>query len=491
MISIKLINNTWPPQNGQYKNSLILYYDNWNDYGHRTSFGMSFCNESGQVFEVGSVKILHLEDDEEDAYALHTRDIIGSQIDRLDNTFCSLGQDLAYYKNLQKFLPAEYKDILARMNDIAVFDEIKERVWDCLGVQSSLLRFSSAEKALKEAKEVLGLLRVEEKDLSFDYLVSVPYDQETTKISFDFKQNKLLPYRLNVIIGKNGTGKTQILTQLANSLSGYTDDLEDDVFPNGRPAFDKIMSISYSAFDSFKRPKHHNADETRVLFSYVYCGIQSENGTLSLEQLQNNLKDAYSKVLEKDRREIWMQVLAELLEQEHSSVISLIEKEQFDGINLSSGQHILICTVTELIANIENESIILFDEPEIHLHPNAISNLLRMFNLLLEHFNSFAIFSTHSPLILQEVPSRYINILDRSENLLTVRKPDIECFGNNVSDIIFDAFDVSNKESNYKSVLLELSKTMSYDEILNTFSNRLSFNALIFLKSCYYSEGDA
>ena len=332
---------------------------------------------------------------------------------------------------------------------------------------------------------------VEEKDLSFDYLVSVPYDQETTKISFDFKQNKLLPYRLNVIIGKNGTGKTQILTQLANSLSGYTHDLEDDVFPNGRPAFDKIMSISYSAFDSFKRPKHHNADETRVLFSYVYCGIQSENGTLSLEQLQNNLKDAYSKVLEKDRREIWMQVLAELLEQEHSSVISLIEKEQFDGINLSSGQHILICTVTELIANIENESIILFDEPEIHLHPNAISNLLRMFNLLLEHFNSFAIFSTHSPLILQEVPSRYINILDRSENLLTVRKPDIECFGNNVSDIIFDAFDVSNKESNYKSVLLELSKTMSYDEILNTFSNRLSFNALIFLKSCYYSEGDA
>ena len=72
-----------------------------------------------------------------------------------------------------------------------------------------------------------------------------------------------------------------------------------------------------------------------------------------------------------------------------------------------------------------------------------------------------------------------------------MRKPDIECFGNNVSDIIFDAFDVSNKESNYKSVLLELSKTMSYDEILNTFSNRLSFNALIFLKSCYYSEGDA
>ncbi len=491
MILIKLINKTWPPQSGQYKNALVLHYDNWNDYGHQTSFGMSFCNEYGQVFEVGSVKILHIEDDEEEAYTLHTKNIIGSQVESLDSTFCSLGQDLSYYKNLQKFLPDEYQNVLSRMNDIAVFDEIKDRVWDCTGVHSSLLRFSSAEKALKEAKEVLGLLHVEEKNLSFDYLASVPYDPEPIKISFDFKPNPSLPCRLNVIIGKNGTGKTQILTQLANSLSGYTDELENSVFPNGRPAFDKIMSISYSAFDSFKRPKHHNADETRVLFSYVYCGIQSENGTLSLEQLQNNLKEAYSKVLEKERHEIWLQVLAELLEQEHSNVISLIEEEQFDAINLSSGQHILICTVTELIANIENESIILFDEPEIHLHPNAISNLLRMFNLLLEHFNSYAIFSTHSPLILQEVPSRYINVLDRTENLLTVRKPDIECFGNNVSDIIFDAFDVSNKESNYKSVLLELSKTMSYNEILNIFSNRLSFNALIFLKSCYYSEEDA
>lgn len=491
MISIKLINNTWPPQSGQYKNTLILHYDNWNDYGYRTSFGMSFCNEFGQVFEVGSVKILHLEDNEEAACAFHARDIIGSQIDYLDNTFCSLGQDLAYYKNLQKFLPNEYQNVLSRMNDIAIFDEIKDRVWDYTGVHSSLLRFSSAEKAFKEAKEVLGLLRIEEKDLSFDYLVSVPYDPEPVKISFDFKQNPLLPYRLNVIIGKNGTGKTQILTQLANSLSGYTDELEDAVFPNSRPAFDKIMSISYSAFDSFKRPKHNDTDETRVLFSYVYCGIQSENGTLSLKQLQSNLKDAYYKVLEKERREIWLKVLTELLEHEHSAVISLIEQEQFDAINLSSGQHILICTVTELIANIENESIVLFDEPEIHLHPNAISNLLRMFNLLLEHFNSFAIFSTHSPLILQEVPSQYINILDRTEDLLTVRKPDTECFGNNISDIIFDTFDVSNQESNYKSVLSKLSRSLSYNDILDIFANRLSFNALIFLKSCYYAEGDS
>ena len=52
---------------------------------------------------------------------------------------------------------------------------------------------------------------------------------------------------------------------------------------------------------------------------------------------------------------------------------------------------------------------LLFDEPELHLHQNATANTMRMFYRLLEEFNSYAIIATHSPLIIQEIPS---NILD-------------------------------------------------------------------------------
>ena len=64
------------------------------------------------------------------------------------------------------------------------------------------------------------------------------------------------------------------------------------------------------------------------------------------------------------------------------------------------GQYILLCTMTEVIATIEKESLLLFDEPELHLHPNAVANTLRMLYKLLEEYDSYAIFATHSPLIV-------------------------------------------------------------------------------------------
>lgn len=113
-----------------------------------------------------------------------------------------------------------------------------------------------------------------------------------------------------------------------------------------------------------------------------------------------------------------------------------------------------------------------------------------MFYKLLDEFNSYAIFSTHSPLVLQEIPSKYIQILDRVEDVLSIRKPDIECFGNSINNIIYDVFDVTNKESNFKTVLANLAKERSYQEVLDIFDGGLGLNALIYLKNCYDLEDD-
>lgn len=489
MMPIKLINGTWPPQNGVFYSTIVLYYDNWNDYSYRTSFVMCYCDSDGIVCEVGNVKIYYWQNDESrtNQYSQHTKDSLGDHIESLSALYCSLGQELSYYKNLKELLPDEYFDILSRLNDIAVFDEIKDRFINEKGVQSSLLRFSGAEKALNEAKGIISDGLQTAKDMSFKYQIVTPYDTSPALLCFDFTQTDTLPYRINILIGKNGTGKTQTLSRLANSLSGYTDALETGAFVDRRPPVDKVMSISYSAFDCFRKPPE--GTDGRSVFSYVYCGIQSEQGTLSLPQLKENLKRAFLTLKERGRQEIWNRVLSELMEAEHQRTVEHISTEQFDDVSLSSGQQILICTITELIANIENESIILFDEPEIHLHPNAIANMVRMFYRLLDEFNSYAIFSTHSPLILQEIPSKYILILDRVDNSLNVRKPDIECFGNNISEIVFDVFDVTSVESNFKSHLRRLSQNKSYDDIVELFDGNLSLNALIFLKSCYMEGG--
>lgn len=398
----------------------------------------------------------------------------------------------------KKNCPKDYIDVLIRLNDLATNPKLQDRFLSQNGVENSLLRESSAEKALKEAADLLETNRLIENNLSFTYYTDVPYMQGImTKFSFNFNKNLYLPYRINALVGKNGTGKTQVLTNLANHLSGLL--LTDGNFEDKRPPFYKVISISYSAFDSFKVKRWENikwnndADENaksqNLLFenkdmqSYVYCGIQSEQGTLSLDSLKKNFQMAFSRVNEKNRISSWEKIMREVMEAEHIKVVEKVLHGESDEVNWSSGQHILICTLTEVLANIENESIILFDEPEIHLHPNAISNTIRMLNKLLEEYNSYAIIATHSPLIVQEIPSRYIQILERESDVLTVRRPSIECFGENTTQITSEVFDVRSRESNYRMYLRYALDNMPFEDVVNLFDNKLSFNALLYLQA--------
>ena len=403
------------------------------------------------------------------------------KINQLDKNFCSLGQSINYYTNLKHFFPDNYREILIRLNDIATNNDLRKEFINCHGVKNSLLRESSAYKALEEANFYLRN-KTNLNDLSFTLNYKAPYSDNETNIEFNFKKNDIFPYRINVLVGKNGTGKTYLLTRLANLLSGLTDEYEDydTFFLGNRPAFEKIISISYSAFDSFKKKR---AGES--LYSYVYCGIQSEKGNLSLDNLKDNFKESLKKVKDLNRYENLKLVLNELMENENDKIIEKIDKMDLDEIKWSSGQHILISTITEILANIEEESILLFDEPEIHLHPNAIANVMRMFNKLLEIYNSYAIFATHSPIILQELLSEKIIILQRVHDILLSRKPKIECFGESISEIVSEIFNVLSSESSYKDILTSASSKMSETEILEFFQRKLGLNAKIFLKSLY------
>lgn len=92
-------------------------------------------------------------------------------------------------------------------------------------------------------------------------------------------------------------------------------------------------------------------------------------------------------------------------------------------------------------------------------------------------------------IILQEIPSKYIQILERIDGTSYVRKPDVECFGNNISDIIFDVFNVKGSESNFKTIIRKISQNKTRDQIKELFNNQLSLNALIYLENCTQMEG--
>lgn len=164
------------------------------------------------------------------------------------------------------------------------------------------------------------------------------------------------------------------------------------------------------------------------------------------------------------------------------SVLEGCKQIPFIWNKLSSGQKSLFFIFINLINCINENSLVIIDEPELHLHPNAISNFLKQLNLILDIFESFAIISTHSPLIVQETPSSKVNIFKTIDNYPFIDGINIETFGTNLNHIIKEIFDVHESESNYREVFTQLiNNKFSIESIENMFSNNLSENTTSYL----------
>ncbi|MCR8659175.1 ATP-binding protein [Paenibacillus endoradicis] len=462
---------------------VVLTVDTWDDwYRYETLFSLNYHESKNKHEHIGRVKIYKID-------TLITRNVMDETFNQLDEDYCSLGQDLEYYEKLAK-LGLISKEILFALRDSAIHQDIRKKFENLDAFQNSLLRFSEAEKALNQAEEDFFGKNPEKRIFEFNFSCKLESATMDHSIDFNFKEDKRLPFRINVLIGKNGTGKTQVLSKLGNVLSGYKHN--HGIFTPSRPLFSKVIAISYSAFDNFEKPHQNEYSEkgSKSVFSYIYCGIQGGNGVYTLEEIKENFLTSYNKVVKQGRKEQWRKILEHIIEKEHIHILDQIEQGNFD-IHISSGQNIILSTITDVIANIENESILLFDEPELHLHPNAMSNLIRMFNVLLDEFKSYAIISTHSPIIIQETPSKYVHVFKRIQNTPTVKKLDLESFGENLSNITNEIFGVKNIESNYKVWLEKMvnDENLTFDGIQAIFEDNLSLNALTYLKILFKQKG--
>lgn len=459
--------------------AFYLTTDNWDDYFYKTTFYLSYVDEQKNDIFIGDIKILKL-----NTYT--TKEVIPNKFYELSEEYHSLGQSINFYTKLSFFVP-EYEKILNCLNDIAIDPEKKHRIEKTDGFQNSLIRFSEARKALDET------FKYESTDntFSFNYEFShMKYRKDRRSnpitIEFNFDKHDILPYRINAIIGKNGVGKTQIIKNLSEEISGmmFSDDKELNltykpikVYPN----FSKIITVSYSAFDDFR--KMEGLEKSK--FNYVYCGLYKiegqEDKRLSIEEIKKNILDAKYEIEKRGRKEEWFNSIR--LISESTDIVGMIEiAETIEDIQLSSGELVILSCITDIIKYISEESLILFDEPELHLHPNAVSNFMRMFNNILETYDSYAIVSTHSPIIIQEIPSRNVNIILRENDYTMVRRLGIECFGESIDNINKDVFYFNKSSLNYKKKLEDIIQNNSYEKIVEQFDDKLSLNAKIYLK---------
>lgn len=471
---------------------VVLTTDDWNDYSvAETLFHARYYEDETMNVYLNEIKIMHKKES-------ITRNILSESFDRLNDDFCSLGQNANYYKLLKGIHKLDRDKILRSLNDAAIHKKYREMYEEHSFFKSSLIRFSEASKVLIEAKKIIKNEELEKNNYEFKFSCKLERAEEAHEIFFDFKED-LLPYRVNAFVGKNATGKTSILNEIAKAMSGADKVNNSEFFPS-KPLFSKVITISYSAFDEMHKPfkdesiKHSEKKEfnpqmeydENKMFSYIYCGLRSSKGILEIEEMEKKFWRAYGNIKELRRLDTWIEILSNIFDEDFLKEIddnSRLEKNDVLIKRLSSGQSILLYTMSEVIANIQKESLLMFDEPETHLHPNAIANFMRLFYSILEKFDSYAIISTHSPLIMQEIPSKYTHIFNRYGNTTLIAKPETEFFGENISNITNDLFEVQEHESNYKSYIKSMLENIDEDELFDLFEEGLSFNALTYINS--------
>lgn len=466
--------------------SFVLVNSDWNDYSNKSLYYLFFYPNISDCKKIGAVKIIHKEAD-------NTPDILTENFTVLNENFCSLGQEYSYYENLKLIFNKTYNSVLWALKDVAIYPDILEEFENHYYFRNSLIRYDEQEQLLREVKYRLYDYNL--KNLySFQYSFKPKFASESIDVHFDFDGNKEIPSRIFALIGKNGAGKTQLITTLPIDISKKN----NDAFTPKTPLFSKVIAVSFSAFDSFDIPKK-TAD-----FSYVYCGLKDSKGELYSEKgLKLRFHSSWKKIAKNKKFEKWLNLLPFFLDQElidefivETDVYSeyTVDIKGFNSVSkkLSSGQSILLYIITEIVANIRYASLVIYDEPETHLHPNAISQLINAIYNLTNEFQSYCILATHSPLIVRELLSSNVYIMEREESILSVRKPISETFGENLTVITEDIFGNNVIPNQYKRILNRLVESgKSYDEIISIISSDnipMSLNTRIYLKSIIDEE---
>ncbi|MFI9007009.1 AAA family ATPase [Actinosynnema sp. NPDC053489] len=498
----------------------VLTRDEWDDDGLRTMFSLVLFLGANDEIDIGEVKILRKNQPSGETP-------VPSRIfDKLGNEYCSLGQSYAYYDKVNT-LPTEIAvSLLRALRDVIFNPNVRNTFRSESGFMSSVARTNRAKRLLTHPP--FSLLRdtddiVEESGFGFTFNTNV--GGKPFAINFNFGGTGELPDRVNAVIGYNGTGKTQLLANIAlvatsDTAQRKTYDHVGTIASSGTVVFSSVIAISYSAFDTFVLPDafwknregelaRERLEETGEVFGYAYCGLrkwtpeqESEQQNLSsnadadgpflhaprglktIDELTDEYARALSLIRSKKRSHIVRHAVNIIREEPSFGRIGLDPlfavmgddwREYFD--HMSTGHKIALNIIVQMIGHSDQGSLVLIDEPESHLHPSLLAALMRAISETLSQLNSYAVVATHSPVVLQEIPRRHVRILRRFGQQTEVANPLVETFGENVGYLTTNIFDLDSTKTDYHAALEKLAQTKTIEEIEALFDGDMSMQA--------------
>lgn len=333
------------------------------------------------------------------------------------------------------------------------------------------------------------------------------------EINFKFTNDSLIPRRINILIGKNGLGKSQTLKYFCRAALRYDDPNvtlintdnsferpminrliavatpgeTSNTFPVERPKTQKLYYRRLNLTRGGRKKSSRSIGETLVSLSRSEEHIGTRRrwdifiDSLMKSMPIDNLVIASSngevylirdlvKGGEEQRLERWASIDA------NSEPKLLLSGKPYP---LSSGQLTFLKFSLLCSLYIENGSFVLIDEPETHLHPNLISDFVLLLDDILESTGSYAIIATHSAYFVREVPKDQVHVfLTREREIISIVNPRLNTFGAPVDSISKFVFE-EDTEAGLTSKIIEKLKNKKFSDIEQEIEEEISLAALM------------
>lgn len=478
------------------KDVMVLNPNNWDDYGYKTTFEAKYIDTDGNEIELGTIKIG--KDGFESGWV---KECLDNSFVKLSPEFFSLWQSAESYKKVREIGDRYDLNVFEDLNDIAYNLSLLEKYEKQLVVRSSLLRFVSKHMCVNQFHRIsLG-----ESILTayhFDYIVKQNDECfEDLRLSFSVHPDSLPPTNIHAIIGSNGTGKTTLIKSMIKSICNEEKERGEFVYASSDEDelgyFESVICVSFSPFDNYLEVEScKNFKYIGVRKEYSEEGYEDGCGEINLlDDIRKKFLDSYKNCMSnKTKRNDWIEIVkmfgddGDYLFSTYnftdivcsSRVLSYEDTREIERVfdSLSAGHKEVLSIITRCIDQLAEKTILFIDEPENHLHPPLLSTMIRGLSQMLIKRNGVAIISTHSPIVLQEIPKSCVWILTRQDRYLFGNRPEIETFGTNVGVLTNEVFGYEVKKSGFNMMLQKsVNKCDTYEEVLEEFGYQLGNEA--------------
>lgn len=516
--------------------------DNWNDYGRNFFARLHIRAEGVEPFEIHMRLMFEgVNRSEFEFTRLFKQHGDVFPIELIETPFVSLLVEVEHYQQVIAALGFEVGvSALRKLHDATVartegIDQVLLALIDGEEFHFGALRNGGAYDSLRRGSRFFRPdipAPVEDAAIDFVFSAHVRSADNLYTLPFRFNRDGIFRDRASVLIGRNGVGKTQLLKAIVDGLhsnhaAGF---LRPHFLPALRPS--RVLVFSSVPTDPFPRwigPWHGidyeyfavNASSEEgadpLLVALVACK-KSEERTGFGENRDKSRLDVVESALDAiglwDRlhlplrprrpgdelphviqpgnqsyfpigRRLNEQNTIRLIQQIDWNRPAIVLDGQMEPRRLSSGEYAMLRFAAQSAAAIEQGSLLLLDEPETHLHPNFVSDLMEILDNLLQSTNSIAVIATHSAYVVRESPRDRVNILTLEGRQIRIDAPRMQTFGATIDSISQFVFGDTSFSHRYQKTLSDWAegtgRDLGLDGVIEEYGAELNSESLSFI----------